>query len=223
MFVPKIYEATQVEQIVELMRSSPLALLLINGAADVGPSATHLPVVVESFPEDDDRDGLVGATLLGHMNRANPQWASVASSQPGLLSFSGPGSYVSPALYGYSPAAPTWNFTAVQARGTVTPLDTEDEAIEVVCATVRELEAKFGHHWDMSDSLGYFRKIVPGVGAFRFTVTEAAAMLKLGQEQEEPIRCKVRDHFAGDGCHGRQATAAWMAKVPRSPGAGRHS
>lgn len=81
--MPKIYEATQARQIVELMRSSPLALLITNGAADIGPSATHLPVVMESVPEDGGKEGLVGATLLGHMNRANPSGRRSRRRSPG--------------------------------------------------------------------------------------------------------------------------------------------
>lgn len=195
------------------MRRNPLALLMTNGADSEGPFGTHLPVIPDPEHDIDALDDLTGATLLGHMNLGNPQWRAMRPEMPAVLSFAGPHAYVSPTVYQFTPAAPTWNFTAAQLRGIVHKIESADETLAVVQATVRAFETDFGYGWDMTDSVGYFRKILPAVGAFRFTVTRAEAMFKLSQEQKSETRERVRCHFA-DGESGRQReTAEYMSRI----------
>ncbi|MFD0070658.1 FMN-binding negative transcriptional regulator, partial [Streptomyces sp. NPDC127574] len=157
---------------------------------------------------------LPGATLLGHMNRANPHWAALESGSVLLLTFTGPHSYVSPTVYEVTPAAPTWNFTAVHVRGVVEKIDSVQETLGVVESTVRAFEGRFGNGWDMTASLGYFRKIAPAVGAFRFTVTGAEGMFKLSQEQPGEVRERVRESFGQSACTYKRETAGLMSRLP---------
>lgn len=213
MFVPRMYRAPETPWIVELMRRNPLALLMTNGADSDGPFGTHLPIIPDPEHDIDALAELTGATLLGHMNLGNPQWRAMRPETPAVLSFAGPHAYVSPTVYQFTPAAPTWNFTAAQLRGIVHKIESAEETLAVVQATVRAFETDFGYGWDMTDSVGYFRKILPAVGAFRFTVTKAEAMFKLSQEQKSETRERVRCHFA-DGESGRQReTAEYMSRI----------
>ncbi|MET8459270.1 MULTISPECIES: FMN-binding negative transcriptional regulator [Streptomyces] len=214
MFVPSFYREPSNSWMVDLIRGNPLALAVANGQPDEGPFATHLPVIFDPDHPLDRDDDLTGATLLGHMNRANPHWGSLETGGVLLLTFTGPHSYVSPTVYEVTPAAPTWNFTAVHVRGVVEKLDSTDETLAVVQSTVRAFEGEFGNGWDMTDSLGYFRKIAPGVGAFRFTVTGAEGMFKLSQEQPGEVRERVRESFGQSGCVHKRGTAGLMSRLP---------
>ncbi|ANJ11936.1 MULTISPECIES: FMN-binding negative transcriptional regulator [Streptomyces] len=214
MFVPSFYREPSNSWMVDLIRGNPLALAVANGQPDEGPFATHLPVIFDPDHPLDRDDDLTGATLLGHMNRANPHWGSLETGGVLLLTFTGPHSYVSPTVYEVTPAAPTWNFTAVHVRGVVEKLDSTDETLAVVQSTVRAFEGEFGNGWDMTDSLGYFRKIAPGVGAFRFTVTGAEGMFKLSQEQPGEVRDRVRESFGQSGCVHKRGTAGLMSRLP---------
>jgi len=213
MFVPGMYREPDAQWIVELTRRFPLALLMTNGDDADGPYGTHLPVISDPPLPAEGLTDLTGTTLLGHMNRGNPQWKALRPAMPGVLSFAGPHAYVSPAIYGFTPAAPTWNFTAAQVRGVIHRIDSAEETLAVVRATVRVLEADFGHGWDMSGSIDYFRRILPAVGAFRFTVTSAEAMFKLSQEQSGETRTEVCRHFAQQGSGGQQGVAEYMSRV----------
>lgn len=220
MFVPSFYREPESSWMAELIRGNPLALAITSAGPDSGPFATHLPVIFDpeagfdpQAPSDPD-GALVGATLLGHMNRANPHWAALESGGTVLLTFTGPHSYVSPTVYEVTPAAPTWNFTAVHVRGVVAKLETMEQTLGVVQATVRAFEDRFGTGWDMTGSLEYFRKIAPAVGAFRFTVTGAEGMFKLSQEQPGEVRARVRDSFEHSACTYRRETAALMNRLP---------
>ncbi|MFE4695533.1 FMN-binding negative transcriptional regulator [Streptomyces sp. NPDC056738] len=229
MFVPRFYREPNNSWTADLIRDNPLALAVTNGSPDSGPFATHLPVIfapdapdapdVTEAPDasgdaDDAGDGLRGVTLLGHMNRANPHWAALRSGDVLLLTFTGPHSYVSPTVYGKTPAAPTWNFTAVHVRGVVEKIDSTEETLEVVQSTVRAFEKAFGDGWDMTESLGYFRQIVPAVGAFRFTVTGAEGMFKLSQEQPGEVRERVQTSFGQSGCTYKREVAGLMNRLP---------
>ncbi|WP_199550983.1 FMN-binding negative transcriptional regulator [Streptomyces sp. N35] len=213
MFVPSFYREPDASWMVDLVRGNPLALAVTNGAPQEVPFATHLPVIFDPAAVGDLEGGLPGATLLGHLNRANPHWSALQDGELLLLTFTGPHSYVSPTVYETTPAAPTWNFTSVHVRGVIEKITTVEETLEVVQATVSAYEGAFGDGWDMTASLDYFRKIVPAVGAFRLTVTKAEGMFKLSQEQPGEVRERVRESFGQSGCTYRRETAALMSKL----------
>jgi len=214
MFVPSHYREPDVSWMVDLMRENPLALMASNGAPADGPFATHLPVITEPGWDGPPAADLAGMPLLAHMNRANPHWAALENGTAVLLTFTGPHAYVSPTVYDITPAAPTWNFTAVHVHGTVQRIESVEETLEVVQATVRAFEKDFGNSWDMDASLGYFRRIVPAVGAFHVRVTRAEAMFKLSQEQRAEVRERVVTSFAERGCTRHALTADLMRRLP---------
>ncbi|MFF3862563.1 FMN-binding negative transcriptional regulator [Streptomyces sp. NPDC002209] len=213
MFVPSSYREPDSSWMVDLIRGNPLALAVANGSPEDGPFATHLPVIFDPETSGDWSGELPGATLLGHMNRANPHWSALETGGVLLLTFTGPHTYVSPTVYEKTPAAPTWNFTAVHVRGVVEKIESMDETLNVVESTVRAFEGAFGNGWDMTESLDYFRKIAPAVGAFRFTVTGAEGMFKLSQEQPDEVRERVRESFGQSACTYKRETAGLMSRL----------
>lgn len=213
MFVPEQYREQDSNWMLDIVRSNPLALMASDGTPEgCGPAATHLPCIPDPSAPHDWSDGPRGAVLLGHMNRANPQWRHLHDGQIVLLVFTGPHAYVSPAVYDTTPAAPTWDFTAVHVHGVVTKLEphkAERTTLDVVTDTVTALEGRFGAGWDMTDSIEYFHRLLPGVGAFRVRVGSAEGMFKLSQEQPSDIRDRVRCHFAA-AQHGRSSEIAHL-------------
>ncbi|MFH8347423.1 FMN-binding negative transcriptional regulator [Streptomyces sp. NPDC018045] len=214
MFVPCVYREPDRSWMADLIRRNPLALLVSNADVGDGPFATHLPIIQDPQPTDECAVDAPWGQLLGHMNRANPHWAALETGDAVLLAFTGPHAYVSPTIYDKVPAAPTWNFTAVHVRGVVEKISSLEETLDVVKSTVTMYEGELGTGWDMSESLDYFRKIVPGVGAFRITVSKAEGMFKLSQEQEPDVRDRVRDDFARRECGRHRETAQLMSELP---------
>nr|UDM84231.1 FMN-binding negative transcriptional regulator [Streptomyces sp.] len=214
MFVPSQYREPDSSWMIDLIQANPLALMVINGSSADGPFATHLPVIRDPAATGEWSADLSGATLLGHMNRANPQWSALESGGVALLVFTGPHGYVSPTVYEKSPAAPTWNFTSVHVHGVVEKIESLEETLDVVQSTVATFEPAFGADWDMSESVGYFRKIVPAVGAFRIAVSGAEGMFKLSQEQPAEVRDRVRESFGAREHGNYRDTAEMMARLP---------
>jgi transcriptional regulator len=217
MFVAEQYREPDSSWILDLIRHYPLAQLATTTATAEIPYLTHLPIIPDPAENPEPAGDLAGTRLLGHMNRANPHWAALPASTPAVLVFTGPHSYVSPTIYQITPAAPTWNFTAVHLHGTLSKIDSTDNTMDVVQATVRAYEKEFGHGWDMSGSIDYFRQLLPGVGAFRFTVSRADGMFKLSQEQPSEVHARVRRSFAESTCGRQIETARLMDRLCPAP------
>ncbi|MEU9205639.1 FMN-binding negative transcriptional regulator [Streptomyces sp. NPDC048332] len=214
MFVPRPYREPDPSWMADLIRRNPLALMASNGSPEAGPFATHLPVIADPSADAGPAADLTGATLLAHMNRANPHWSAISTGSTVLLTFTGPHAYVSPTVYETTPAAPTWDFTSVHVHGTVEKIESVEETLGVVQSTVRAYESDFGHGWDMAESIAYFREIVPAVGAFRVRVSGAEGMFKLSQEQEAHVQERVHKSFASSGCTRHRETADLMSRLP---------
>jgi transcriptional regulator len=191
------------------IRGHPLATLVTNGP--VVPLVTHLPVI--SPPGVPETEELVGRSLLGHMNRANPHWKALKGGPPSVLVFTGPDGYVSPVLYAETPAAPTWDFVTVHVHGTIEPIDDSEATFDVVSSTASALEADFGAGWSKRGSEDYFRKILPAVGAFRLRVEHVYGMFKLSQEKSPEVRENVRSHFASTGLRKHDELAVVMGDL----------
>jgi transcriptional regulator len=208
MHVPEQYRAPDPSWELGLIQAYPLALLVTNGPQ--GPSASHVPVILQAEAGPAEGAGLRGLVLTGHMNRKNPHWERLTARSQGVLVFQGPHSYVSPTYYEKTPAAPTWNFTVVHARGRVSTIDDPAATLKIVESTVSAFEARFGAEWDKSGSAGYFDELLPGVGAFEMTVDSVESMFKLSQEQHPDIRLKVCSAFAEDEVVRRRRLAELM-------------
>jgi transcriptional regulator len=211
MFVPGQYRIADDAATLAVVREYPLATLLTNGPRV--PYATHLPVIVPADRDPQAGPSLVGSTLLGHLNRANPHWRALTDGTPVVAVFAGPNTYVTPVLYEQTPAAPTWNFVAVHVHGTVHPIEGLDETIEVVRATVSVYERHFGRGWDMTSSVDYFRSIAGGVGAFRLRVEAVDSQFKLSQEKSDVIQDRLIRSFGADAYGSRQEVAALMCAM----------
>ncbi|MER7418282.1 FMN-binding negative transcriptional regulator [Micromonospora peucetia] len=213
MYVPAQYQAEDPSWTWELIDSHPLATLIT--AIDGVPLASHVPTIRRPAPESDD--GAVPtdthSILVGHMNRVNPQWAAIGTGCSALLVYTGPDRYVSPTVYGVTPAAPTWNFTAVHANGWLSPLPPGEPTLAVIRSTVEALEGRHGAGWDMTSSLDYFDRLLPGVGAFELRVDRVDAMFKLSQDQAPDVRDRVTADTATTGCGHHRELARLMARA----------
>ncbi|MGV9695825.1 FMN-binding negative transcriptional regulator [Streptomyces sp. NPDC003470] len=217
MFVPEAFAPPEPGWITELIRGFPLATLVTHGPRR--PYVTHLPALLEADVEGTGEApaDLVGTKMYGHLNRANPHWEGLAGPSEAVLVFQGPHGYVSPTVYRAEPAAPTWNFTAVHVQGTLRRIESPERTLEIVRATVATYEREQGTGWDMRSSLGYFDRLLPGVGAFEIDIASVDGMFKLSQDQSPERRTRVSDAFArsGRGLHGE--LAALMGRLGTPP------
>lgn len=209
MHVPPEYR-TDPAVALQLVREHPLALLVTRTSGEWHMS--HLPLILDTRAAPVDST-LEGRRLVGHMNRANPQWQDLRTSTQGRLVFHGPDAYVTPELYDTVPAAPTWNFAAVHLHGRAAALP-DDDRLGVLTDTVDAYEKRNGSAWDRTTSHDYFRRLEPAVGAFTFDVERVEAIAKLSQDKSPATRARI----VGGLESGPRGTARDLAALMRRLG-----
>jgi transcriptional regulator len=117
---------------------------LVTVGPDGRPDATLLPVIVS------------GSSVLAHLARANEHWRRIAPGAPGLLVVAGADAYVSPGWYAskeeHGRVVPTWNYSEVQLRGSVTVHDDPDWVRDVVTRLTDRHERRRERPWAVTDA-----------------------------------------------------------------------
>lgn len=112
MYLQQQFEETRLDVLHGLMKTHPLATLVVQSAS--GLVVNHIPLLVCSS------DGEFG-TLRGHVARANQVWQQLAGTAHAVAVFQGPESYITPSWYPSKhvdgKAVPTWNYAVVHAHG----------------------------------------------------------------------------------------------------------
>lgn len=203
MFVPAQYVAPDPRALVVRY---PFATLITVTPA--GPYATALPVVFETDDPNEQR-------LLSHLAGRNPHASVLASGQPALLVFSGPESYISPRWYHEMREVPTWNYIAVQVRGTLDLLDSDDERMRVLARTAEVMERDQPQPWTMADApAGMVERLRGMIRAFRITIETIEGATKLNQRHPPGDRRRVISGLLRErGVHGLPI-AELMSQLP---------
>jgi len=214
MYTPKFNEVTDRAILIEAMRTWSFAILFGVDAKGL-PVGTHLPLVVH----DEGEHGL----LEGHFALANPHWKSLAGREA-LVVFSGPHSYVSPALYAERKSVPTWNYIAIHATGTLEIVedDVDDPAANHALkdALLKNLiaanEPAYADQWN-DLPISYRISMTSGIVGFRIPISRIEGKFKLSQNRPESDRRNVYAAHA-EGTPDQQALAAWMTRLEKVRG-----
>ncbi len=175
MYLPPAFAVDDESEIDRLIRHYPFGLL-VTGALDTFPAATHLPMLAHRSKN--------GLTLLGHIARANPQCAAIHDGAPALAVFTGAHAYISPSWYEPPyPQVPTWNYSAVHARG---HLREAADPHAVLAALTAHFEAAFAAPWEFARlDRAYVENQIRGITAFEFTVERIEGKAKLSQNRTD--------------------------------------
>jgi transcriptional regulator len=209
MYTPKFNQVTERATLLEVMRAWSFAILF--GPDAIGaPVATHLPLVIH----DEGEHGL----LEGHFALANPHWKSLAGRET-LVVFSGPHSYVSPALYAERKSVPTWNYIAIHATGKLEIVEDEKDAPAAAHARKDALlknliaanEPAYAQQWN-DLPISYRISMTSGIVGFRIPITKIEGKFKLSQNRPKADRRRVHAAHAA-GTPDQRALAEWMERL----------
>ena len=205
MYTPKFNQVADRAVLIEAMRAWSFAILFGPQPAPEAAAplvATHLPLVVKN----DGEHGL----LEGHFARANRHWRSLAGRET-LAVFSGPHSYVSPALYVDPLSVPTWNYIAVHAYGTLELIEDESGKDALLAGLIHAHEPAFAEKWRAMPE-NFRRSMLAGIMGFRFPIARIEGKFKISQNRDEAERRNVHAAHAA-GTPDQQALAAWMTRL----------
>lgn len=156
-----------------------------------GPHVAHVPFVFL----DDDRIGF----HLARSNALTPHLENCAM----LCVINGDDAYISPDWYQMDDQVPTWNYQALELRGTVRVMSS-DELIAQVDALSAEQESRLlpKTMWTRDKmKAGYFDAMLGAITGFEMTITDWQGTAKLGQNKPVAARNLVADALDARGDH----------------------
>lgn len=164
---------------------------LVTVGPDGRPDATLLPLLHEE------------GRILAHFARANDHWRRIEQGSPALVVITGADAYLSPSWYAakaeHGRVVPTWNYSEVQVRGTVTVHDDPEWVRGVVTGLTTLHESSRSQPWAVTDAperyvSGQLRAIV-GV---EIVVDTVEAKAKLSQNRSEADRAGVIEGLSSE-------------------------
>jgi transcriptional regulator len=197
MYIPAYAECRDPALLEELVGAHPFGVLV---TAEGGLDANHYPFLF---------DAEAGA-LWTHLARANPQTAALRAGAPCLAVFSGPDSYVSPALYARRAGhVPTWNYAAVHAE-CVPELVEDDAGIEDV---LRRTVARFDPEWDYALDGDFAARLRAAIVGVKLTVRSLRGKFKLSQNRDPEDRAAVLRAFESRSDDDGRELARYMKRL----------
>ena len=179
MYVPEPYQEQRREVLVEAIKARSFGTLITTGAR--GVNVSHIPfAVVENRGE---------TTLVAHLARANPQWRDVAAGgNEAVASFLLGDAYISPGWYPSKAetgrVAPTWNYVAVEARGSVELIEDGPGLLDLVERLTQRHEADQPAPWSVAEAPGpYMDALLRAIIGLRLRVRELTGAWKLDQKK----------------------------------------
>lgn len=165
----------------------PGDLVRLYSFATIISPQLHVTATPISF-EDDDSE----ATLIGHMNRANPHATALTAGDPVVAICAGPHAYVSPRWYVDKPTVPTWNYVMAVVRGTIEPIDDDIGQLAVLRKSVDQMESAWNDPWTIDDAPdGRVEQLLPRTRSFRIHVESIEGVTKLSQTHPASDRERI--------------------------------
>jgi len=179
MYVPAAFAEVDPREIERLVTEYPMAQLVTM--TEDGLVATPMPLLYEPAP-----DGL--GSLVGHVARANRQWAKSSSTVEALAIFTGPNAYISPNWYAskaeHGKVVPTWNYETDHVRGHFLAHDDPAWTRALVARLTERHESQLAAPWSIDDAPPeYIDSMVKAIVGIEVQITSIQAKRKLSQNR----------------------------------------
>jgi len=168
-YPPPYHQTDDVQKMISVIKTFPFGALV--SAKEGKAFVTHIPIIYN------DATG----KLVAHIDKYNPQVATLKNGAEVTVVFKGPDTYISPSVY-TTKQLPTWNYIIVHVTGTIALINDTEAAKETMVAMTSFLEGpepKFVLDIDnkrMNRAVNYIQ-------AFDITITHWDGKLKLSQDK----------------------------------------
>ena len=171
MYPPPHHQTQDKQKMVSVMKAYPFATLV--SASEGNPLITHIPIIYN------DETG----KLVAHIDKYNPQVATLKDGAQVTVVFKGPDCYISPSVYS-TKQLPTWNYIIVHIKGTITLINDPSDAKDTMIAMTEFLEGTDQKFVLDKDNRG-MRGMINYIQAFDITITSWEGKFKLSQDKNE--------------------------------------
>jgi transcriptional regulator len=186
MYNPAHFEETRLDVLHTLVRSHPLATLVVMSAD--GLLANHIPLYLR-------QEGTLG-TLVGHIARANPLWTQMEASVEALAIFQGPQHYISPGWYAtkqeHGKVVPTWNYAVVHGKGPLSFHHEADWIRQLLLDLTTQQESVMPSPWSVDDApRDYTDALLRALVGIEIPLASLLGKWKVSQNQPAVNQCSV--------------------------------
>lgn len=151
------------------MKQYPFATLV--SAEGNTPYITHIPVI---YNEESGK-------LVAHIDRQNPQVATLKDDAEVTVVFKGPDSYISPNVYS-TPQLPTWNYIIVHLTGKI-KLIADPEATKKTMVEMTDFLEQPDHKFKLEMDDPRMDRLINYIQAFEVEITHWEGKFKLSQDK----------------------------------------
>jgi transcriptional regulator len=203
MYIPAAFAESDLNKLHDFVEQNSFGMLVSNVGGQ--PFASHLPFLLE-------RQAGPQGTLIGHLARANPQWAD-ADGQNVLAIFPGSHAYISPTWYESDQVVPTWNYIAVHIYGRIQIIHDEPSLLEIVQRSIRFYEQAMPRPWSFDDATTFAQRMLAQIVGFRIEIEKIEGKWKLNQNHPVERRQKVIAALLQQGDENSRSIAAMMQQT----------
>jgi len=205
MYIPEIYKNENPQEIRDFLKGNAFGILVTN--KDGKSCATHIPL--ELATRDDGTE-----ILHGHISKANEQVGHLKDGAEALCIFNGPHSYISASWYDFEEVS-TWNYIAVQIRGTLKILDEEGlrNSIKTLMDKYESSQKKPVHMDKLSEKT---LRQINGVVGFEIEIESIEAAKKMSQNRDDKNHAAVVDRLRENGSIQEKTVAKEMERLRKS-------
>ena len=167
MYPPPHHQDNNKDHLIEVIKTYPLATLI--SVMDDEPFVTHLPLIYKDN------------TLIGHIDKFNPQADLLKNGNKVNILFGGPQCYISPSIYSTT-QLPTWNYIRVHLKGTVNEIDDPIRIKQSIVSLTEQLEAP-EHKFQLPLDHPRMHALIDYIKGFEITITDWEGKFKLSQDK----------------------------------------
>lgn len=177
MYCPASFRQDDPNTLHTFIRTYPLGTLITSCH---GLEANAIPFLLVESEQ--------GLRLQAHIARANPQLAALKQGGEVLVIFNGPEAYITPTWYPSKALngkqVPTWNYTMVQVKGTVTVMDDSEWVYRQIDRLTQQQESGLVEPWAVSDApADYIATQLKAIIGIEIAVTSIKGKFKLSQNR----------------------------------------
>ncbi len=165
---------------------------LITVGADGVPDATFVPLLWD------------GDRVHAHLARAGQQWSRIVDGSSALVVIQGEHRYLTPSWYAakaeHGRVVPTWNYSAVQLRGTVQVHDDAAWTLDMVTRLTEAHESLRAEPWSVADAPAKWTATrLRAIVGVELLMVSAEARAKWSQDKDDADRRSILDGLTGAG------------------------
>jgi transcriptional regulator len=171
MYPPPHHQSLDQQKMISVMKAYPFATLV--SASEGNPLITHIPIIYN------DESG----KLVAHIDKYNPQVATLQNGAEVTVIFKGPDTYISPSIY-TTRQLPTWNYIIVHIKGEITLINDPSHAKDTMIAMTAFLEGT-DQKFVLEKESTRMQRSIKYIQAFDITITSWEGKFKLSQDKNE--------------------------------------